>query len=107
MERIKDPYWSIVTSKKQCLNEENKHLAIDKKIKPAIIRKEDGTENWELDSDTSDALAEDSTEVSFADRIDDEQELFNQPGSSRSSLVQPLSEREGYKKFQETYRCLR
>ena len=107
MERIKDPYWSIVTSKKQCLNEENKHLAIDKKIKPAIIRKEDGTENWELDSDTSDALAEDSTEVSFADRIDDEQELFNQPGSSRSSLVQPLSESEGYKKFQERYRCLR
>ena len=107
MERIKDPYSSIVTSKKQCLNEENKHLAIDKKIKPAIIKTKDGTENWELDSDTSDALAEDSTQVSFADRIDDEQELFNQPGCSRSSLVQPLSEREGYKKFQETYRCWR
>ena len=102
MERIKDPYSSIVTSKKQRLNEENKHLAIDKKIKPAIIKTKDGAENWELDSETSDALAKDSTEVSFADRIDDEQEIFNQPGSSQSSLVQPLSEREGYKKFQET-----
>ena len=71
------------------------------------MKTKDGTENRELDSETSDALAKDSTEVSFAERIDDEQELFNQPECSRSSLVQPLSEREGYKKFQETYRCWR
>ena len=71
------------------------------------MKTKDGTENRELDSETSDALAKDSTEVSFAERIDDEQELFNQPEYSRSSLVQPLSEREGYKKFQETCKCLR
>ena len=93
-----NPYGSIVTSEKQFLDaEENKNVRNDKKIKSTNIKTKNVAENCESESENSDALTEDTTEESFTDSTDDEQEIFNQPGSSRCSLVPPLSERQAYK----------
>ena len=67
-----NPYGSIVTSEKQFLDaEENKN-----------VRNFSVAENCESESENSDTLTEDTTEESFTDSTDDEQEIFNQPVSS-------------------------
>ena len=91
-------YGSIVTTERQFLDaEQNKNVRNDKKIKSTNIKTKNVAENCKSESENSDALTADTTEESFTDSTDDEQEIFNQSGSSRCSLVPPLSERQAYK----------
>ena len=87
-----------MANEKQFLDaEENKNVRNDKKIKSTNIKTKNVAENCESESGNSDALTKDTTEESFTDSTDDEQEIFNQPEYSRCSLVPPLLERQAHK----------